>query len=246
MMGFDGGSAAFAPGLTRAVVRANEDPEKLGRVRVEYPAFHGDSASTPSEWARVCLPYASNGHGYWLVPDVGDEVLVVFENGNLDHPIVLGTLYSGAKKPPTAGRPGDGTAEVRFLKTKSGHLLCFDDAAGEGRVTLQDRDGRKLEIDSSKRSVTVTDGAGHVLSLEPDTVTLKHKSGDSVTLRGSEVVIQSAGKVSLGEGAAQALVLGDAFLNLFNAHTHVVGPSMSTPPVTPMTPSMLSQKVKTV
>lgn len=259
------GSAYGTPGLTfaRAIVRANEDPDKRGRVRVEYPSLHGDSANTPSEWARLCLPYASAGHGAWFVPEVGDEVLVVFENGNLDSPIVMGSLYSGANKPPTAGRPGDGKPVVRFVKTKSGHTLCFDDSDGDGKVTLADRDGRKLDIDTSKKEVRLADADGNEVCLKPDEVTVKHKSGhvlamkssevsvkhqsgDEVKLKGGEVLIQSAGKISLGEGAAQALVLGDAFMNLFNAHTHIAGPSMTTPPVTPMTPGMLSKKVKTV
>lgn len=245
MMGFDGGATRFAPGLTRAIVRANEDPDKLGRVKVEYPAFHGASGSTPSEWARICQPYASSGHGGWFLPEVGDEVLVVFENGNLDSPIVLGTMYSGNKKPPQSGRPGDGKSEVRFLKTKSGHLLCFDDS-GEGKVLLQDKDGRKFEIDSSKQSLTIADTSGNEVKIEPSSISVKHKSGDEVKLKGGEVVIQSAGKITLGEGASQSLVLGETFMSLFNGHTHVVGPSMSTPPVTPMMPTMLSKKVKTV
>ncbi len=245
-MAFDGGMTRFAPGLARAIVRANEDPDKLGRVKVEYPAFHGDSANTPSEWARLCLPYASGEHGSWFLPDVGDEVLVVFENGNLDHPIVLGSMYSGAKKPPKSGRPADGKSTVKFLKTKSGHLLCFDDGEGEGKVTLQDRDGRKFELDTSKREVRIADADGNVVLLKSEEISIKHKSGDEVKLKGGEVVIQSAGKITLGEGAAQSLVLGEAMTNIFNAHTHVVGPSMSTPPVTPMTNAVLSKKVKTI
>ena len=75
MMAFGGALGHAGLALARAVVRANEDPDKLGRIRVEYPAFHGDSASTPSEWARLCVPYASDGHGSWFLPEVGDEVL---------------------------------------------------------------------------------------------------------------------------------------------------------------------------
>lgn len=263
MMAFGGALGHGAMVIARAVVRANEDPEKLGRVRVEYPAFHGESASTPSEWARLCVPYASENHGAWFLPEIGDEVLVAFENGNLDHPIVLGALYSGAKKPPTSGRPSDGKPTVRFLKTKSGHLLCFDDTDGDGKVELKDRDGRTLELDSAKKAVKLADADGNEIVMKPDAITVKHKSGhtiamksgevslkhqsgDEVKLKGGEVVIQSAGKVSLGEGAAQSLVLGDAFMSLFNAHVHIAGPSPTSPPVAPMLPTMLSRKVKTI
>jgi uncharacterized protein involved in type VI secretion and phage assembly len=242
---FDGGMTHLAPGLARAIVRANEDPDKLGRIKVEYPAFHGESAKTPSEWARLCVPYASSGHGGWFLPEVGDEVLVVFENGNLDHPIVLGALYGAARKPPTSGRPGDGKSEVRFLKTKSGHLLCFDDGS-EGKVTLQDKDGRKFEIDSSKQEMTIADTGGNVVKIEPAKISIQHKSGDKVELKGGEVVVHATGKISLGEGAAHPVVFGDALMQLFNTHTHVAPLGPTSPPIVPMTPSQYSAKVKTV
>lgn len=271
MMGslLSGSDARFAPGLARAIVRANDDPDSLGRVRVEYPAFHGESGQTPSEWARLCLPYASAEHGFWSLPEVGDEVLVVFENGNLDQPIILGSLYSKKNKPPGAGRPGDKNADkkntVTFVKTRTGHVLCFDDTDGKGMVVVKDRDGRKVELDGEKKTLTVSDGAGHQLVLdgqgkkvtlsdaggnqvllEDSAVTIKQKSGDTIKLKGGEVVIESSAKISLGEGAAHALIHGDTFMQLFNAHTHMVGPAGSTPPLSPMTPAMMSMKVKTV
>ncbi len=200
-------------GMARAIVRANNDPEKRGRLKVEYPWFSGESAQLPSEWARICLPYASANSGTWLIPEIGDEVVVMFENGNLDSPIILGALYSGKNSPPASGKAGDFNSDnknnLKFIRTRSGHQICFDDS-GQGGISIQDA------------------------------------FGNSIVLKNGEVVIQSASKISIGEGASHALVLGDLFQQLFNTHTHPIPTGSSGPPSAPMQPTMLSQKVKTV
>src|SRR5688572_16457693 len=79
----------------RAIVKENNDPDKKGRVRVAYPWFEGDSSEHLSDWAEVCSPYASSQAGFSFIPEKGDEVLVYLEGGQLDRPLVMGTLYSG-------------------------------------------------------------------------------------------------------------------------------------------------------
>ena len=55
-----------------------------------------------SDWCRVVQPYAGNGYGAVFVPEKGDEVLVAFVHGDMRFPIVIGGLYNGKDKPPTA------------------------------------------------------------------------------------------------------------------------------------------------
>lgn len=239
-----------APSVARAVVRANDDPDQRGRIRVEYPWFFAESAQTPSEWARICFPYASSGSGAWMLPEIGDEVLVLFENGDLEHPIVLGTLYSEKNKPPKSGRTGDlndnNKNDLKFIRTRAGHLLCFDDSDGDGGIVLKDKDNRRFEIKSKGKKIEIADAAENRITIEESTITVRHKSGDEIKLKGGEVVIQSSGKISLGEGASHPLIFGDLFQQIFNAHTHPIPTGSSGPPATPMTPAMLSQKTKTV
>jgi len=138
----------------RALVTDNKDPDKLARVKVIYPHFSGDAAQLPSEWARVCQPYASKGNGVWFLPEVGDEVLVVFQGENLEHPIVLGTFYSSKNSPPKSGRSGDlnddGKNNLKFLKSKAGNLLVFDDSPGKEGVALKDSEGAQLKFEKGK------------------------------------------------------------------------------------------------
>ena len=143
--------------VTRALVAANIDPEKQGRIQVTYPFFAGASGQTPSSWARVCMPYASKEHGGWFVPEVGDEVLVVFESSNIDNPIVVGTLYGPKNGPPSSGLSGDfnedGKNNLRFIKTKSGNCLSFDDSPGKESIQMKDKGGATVKLEKGKIAI---------------------------------------------------------------------------------------------
>jgi len=241
-----------SPLLARATVQGHADEDQLGRVKVTYPWLHRDSADTPSEWARLCVPYASNDAGSWMIPEVGDEVLVYFENGNMDYPIILGSLYNASRKPPKAGRGADGTPEVRFIKTKSGHLLCFDDSSGEAAILLKDKDGRGLEIKTHEKKIEISDPDGNQIEMGDGKVKIESKGGSTVTLeagkatvKADKVTIDGSAGIELTANAMHALVKGDLFQSLFNSHVHPTGVGPSGPPMVPMTPTMLSQKVKT-
>lgn len=243
MMPFSSRMNESLPTIARAIVRAVDDPEKHGRIRVEYPWYNGTSSQLPSEWARVCLPYASNGSGMWMIPEVGDEVVVFFEHGDLEFPIVLGSLYSSRQLPPKSERSADGTKDIRFLKTRSGHVLCFDDSE-EGGILVKDRDGRKLEIDSKGKKVVLSDAKANRISIEEKGITVETAGGAKLKMQEDKISIDAGGTIELGEGAAMSVVLGQSFQTLFNSHVHGTAWGPSSPPMAPMTPDMISRKVK--
>ncbi len=76
-------------GVYTGLVTNNQDPENRGRVKVKFPWLH---ASEESWWARVATFYAGKGRGSYFMPEVDDEVLVVFERGDFHHPYVVGSL----------------------------------------------------------------------------------------------------------------------------------------------------------
>jgi uncharacterized protein involved in type VI secretion and phage assembly len=77
-------------GPQNAIVKDNKDPEKLGRVRVN---FFWQESNLMSPWIRVALPYAANERGFYFIPEIEDEVLVDFEGGDAEKPFVVGSLY---------------------------------------------------------------------------------------------------------------------------------------------------------
>ncbi|HEU5130898.1 MAG TPA: phage baseplate assembly protein V, partial [Pyrinomonadaceae bacterium] len=86
-------------GVYEALVTAVEDTAKEGRVQVKFPWFDDKLAT---EWCRVRQSYAGNDYGSFFIPEVGDEVLVAFVQGDMRFPIILGGLYNGQDKPPTS------------------------------------------------------------------------------------------------------------------------------------------------
>ena len=84
-------------GVATAIVTNNKDPEKWGRVKLQY-TWREDKQE--SDWARVASSGAGKDRGTLWTPEVGDEVLVAFDKGNVDHPFVLSALWNGKDTPP--------------------------------------------------------------------------------------------------------------------------------------------------
>lgn len=102
-----------------AFVTHNMDIGKLGRIRVRYPwQSKGD---TPSPWLRIVLPFAPQGGGVHFRPEVGDEVMVDYVDGNIDRPFISGFMYSKYNKEYWTDFPDRG------IMSKNGHSLTFDD-----------------------------------------------------------------------------------------------------------------------
>ncbi len=72
--------------------------DKFGRVQVRFP-WDRDNPST-SCWVRVAQSWAGHGWGACFWPRIGHEVVVAFENGDPDRPIVVGSVYNSDNMPP--------------------------------------------------------------------------------------------------------------------------------------------------
>ena len=84
------------PGVVEALVIDNRDPAKLGRVKVQFPSL---PEMPESWWARLNMPMAGRERGWMTIPEIGDEVLVAFMHGSIDHAVVVGSLYNGVDTP---------------------------------------------------------------------------------------------------------------------------------------------------
>lgn len=139
-------------GVYVGVVTNNHDPENWGRIKVVYPWTDN---STESHWARLATLYAGKDRGSYFVPEVGDEVLMVFEHGDPNRPYVVGSLWNGQDPLPEPGHP-DGEDNHKILETRSGHKMTFDDTDGAEFITL---------VDSSMNNRVVIDVAGDSISI---------------------------------------------------------------------------------
>jgi len=150
-------------------------------------------------WARLSTPMAGSGRGTWLIPDVGDEVLIAFEFGHPDRPCVLGSLWNGSDKPPES-MDGAGKNDRKVIKTRSGLVIALDDASGTESVTISTPGGQSFALKDGPSSVEISDSSGNSVKLEAGGVTVQAAS--QVTITAGSVTV-SAGMVTVSAGMAK-------------------------------------------
>ncbi|CAD0003069.1 type VI secretion system Vgr family protein [Flavobacterium chungangense] len=129
----------FAKAETQpAKVKDNNDPEGLGRVKVQFNWAGGNNSS---EWLRMIQPHSGSGKGFYFIPEIGEEVLVGFEGSNAQNPYVLGTHYNGIE---SSGYSSGGN-DQKVIHTRSGTKMVFNDA--EGSILIEDPSGNTYQMD---------------------------------------------------------------------------------------------------
>ncbi len=141
-------------GLVIGLVTDNQDPDGHGRVKVKYPWLSPDHAS---HWARVVSAGAGPGRGVQFLPEINDEVLVGFEQGDVHHAYVLGGLWNGQDKPPadTSTAVSGGKVQQRLIRSRAGHTITIDDKDGAGGITIEDAKGNKILLDAGSNAMSV-------------------------------------------------------------------------------------------
>jgi len=131
-----------------AVVTANDDPLRLGRVKVRF-LWQTENAADVSPWLRVAVPFAGSAGssgGFAMIPDEGEHVMLKFMDGNIERPFVKGSLYfryreedDDGKEKVTSHYPNRGrntdmepryflpAYKTRAIASKKGHCLMFKD-----------------------------------------------------------------------------------------------------------------------
>ena len=123
-----------------ALVTDNKDPQKLGRVKVKYPVLSNNDTSW---WAPIVMLGAGKNRGWFFIPEVDDEVLVLFEHGHLDRPMIVGALWNGKDKPADKNPGGNPRRVIRSRQNSKiifdddKNTLIIEDGAGKGRITFE-------------------------------------------------------------------------------------------------------------
>jgi phage protein D/phage baseplate assembly protein gpV len=176
-------------GLVRGTVSENADPDKLGRVKVRLPWLDDQYSSA---WAPVAQLGAGPESGTFFLPAVGDEVLVGFEHGQVDRPIVIGGLFNKLDQPPGYGQfLHDGAVTGRGIYSRNGHRITLHDADDLGGIILRAVDDGKESVVSiglnalDKKLVVQSSGA---VDIDAD---------GEITLRGSKITLQADGEMVL-------------------------------------------------
>lgn len=135
-------------GVVVGKVDSVADPQGEGRVKVSFPFMGGNPQGY---WAPVATIMSGGSRGAWIMPEEQDEVLVAFDQGDVNHPYIVGFLHNGAHRPPSTD------PKVRLLRSVNGHEIALNDpsvAAGNtGGIRIEDAQGNIVEL--ANGSITI-------------------------------------------------------------------------------------------
>ncbi|GIX12594.1 MAG: type IV secretion protein Rhs [Paracoccaceae bacterium] len=226
------------PGVQTAIVvgKAGEEifTDEFGRVKVQ---FHWDRQGASDEhsscFIRHAVPWSGNGWGWQAIPRVGQEVLVGFLDGHPDHPVIIGMLYNGVRKPAEPPPGQMNVSGIRTNSTKGGggyHELMFDDTKGRELVRFQSEKDYQARV---KNDLTLSVGfekadPGNYAEKIKNNMTTEIESGDhsfSVKSGKQTIDIASDRKLTVG-GSEEVSVGGDKSDRISGNYTISVGPDL--------------------
>jgi Rhs element Vgr protein len=166
---------------TGVVKQIDSDPDGEFRVLVTVPLL----ASEGAVWARFGSFYASNAIGSNFYPEIGDEVVLAFLNGDPRYPVILGSLYSKANPPPYPPvTGGDGAPnDTKSFWTKSNMHIDFVEHLP--KMLLTTPAPQSIAIDDSAGSIVISDKNGNTITMDSSGITLKSASDITLTASGS-------------------------------------------------------------
>lgn len=144
-------------GVVPAVVTNNKDDENdWGHIKVKYPWL---DQSSESFWARLTGPGFGADRGIYFLPEVNDEVLVAFEQGDFNRPYIIGGLFNGKDKAaaPLTDVVKSGKVETRLIRTRAGHVIRLTDKSGEEKIEVIDcKSETTITMDTANKEIKVT------------------------------------------------------------------------------------------
>lgn len=179
-------------GVMTGIVTSNNDPEKLGRIQVKYPWLPKmKSAELSSSWARLAIQGGGKDRGILFIPEVNDEVLLAFENGDMSYPYVVGVLYNGKDKPAQGdGELIDGGTKAvnqRVIVSRSGHKIILDDTKGKEKITI---------VDKTKKNMVMIDSAKNEFNIKSAGKLTINATGDMTFNTDGKLILKSKGNLS--------------------------------------------------
>jgi uncharacterized protein involved in type VI secretion and phage assembly len=158
-------------GVVPGRVKANNDPLGIGRIAVRFFWQEDDQAI----WIRMMTPHAGEDRGFYFIPEVGDEVVVGFEDGDADRPVILGSIWNGVDKAPTQEFWGGEFEkdDVKRIVTKSGHRIQMVDKEGKESIAIATPNFLKITLiektdETGRSAISICSSNGDIILSAPD------------------------------------------------------------------------------
>lgn len=169
-----------------ATVIDNNDPKGLGRIKVKFR--WQQQGQTP--WVRVVSAAGGGDKGLFMMPELGEEVIVDFEGGNPEQPYAIGSTYNGKAKSSFGGAGNN----VKALKTRSGNIIQMDDAAGS--ITVTDKNGSTMAMDGTGN---ITVSSKTLIKIKSDQK-IEVDAPDEIKYTSKRIIIEGSETVEIGKG----------------------------------------------
>ena len=221
-------------GVWLAIVIENKDaaPDNQGyHIKISIPHL---SEEEKTFWARIAVPMGGKGRGTYQLPEIGDQLLVVFEHGDLHRPIVIGALHSNTQLPPEKHESGKNN--TKMIKSRSGHRIIFDDKDGAERVTIVDSKQNQIILDSVKKVVSIISKTGDIEVVAKGNVilhsnALKIGASEGITAKGKDVLshatstfgIKASAEIVISGSQVQSNVVGSPATQVSGTGTGELG-----------------------
>jgi len=179
------------------------DPLLLGRVQVQIPAI---DALDLSPWARVATPAATLAAGFYWIPGLQDEVLLAFEQGDINAPYVIGCLWSAVMPPPLPSP----VPQIRMIRTPLGNQITFMEVP----PTIAINTASMLQsIVLNPTGIQIIAGT-NVISMTPDGITIAGTPNINlvataqVSITAPNVVVTGAASTVVGSPTSPCVISG--------------------------------------
>ncbi len=209
-------------GVTVGWVMQPGDTLPLGRLQVRLPSV--DSVDL-IRFARVAVPMAGFEHGHYFIPNVGDEVLVAFEHGDLNAPVIIGSMWN-AMSPPPLPSP---LAQIRAIRTLAGNQIVITEAPPS--IALQTAPTPPITMPAP----AVPSAPYNTIMLSPAGIQIQAMTGMGIHLQAgptTQIMLQP-GIILLQSGSSQ-MVISEAGINITAAGSlgiSAAGPCNITAPI---------------
>lgn len=193
----DTGRSEEIASLAIGKVKENWNDKNPGMVKVEY--FLGTTGKNVSAWVPVAVPYAGNSYGNYFLPEVGSTVVLGFNMGDRNMPIVLGCLWNDVNKLPTNTAAKDNPKKL--VKTKGGNEVLLSDEKKKESIDVHTPGELRVKLADEKQTITVQDKNSKNL------LEIKAKDGHVRIAAASKITLECGGTAVTIDGKAKKLTL---------------------------------------
>lgn len=180
------------------VVSVN-DPDGRNRIQVRVHGYDGVTDQDAPIWARVAVPFAGSNRGSFLIPGVGDEVLITFVKGDPNMPVVIGALWNGQNQAPES-LPGDRVDRWTLVGTQGTRIAIVEESQGQAKIEFSTPSGVRGELTDDGGGRVKFEAAGSSITIEPAGVTVDTPAQVVVNASTTEI---NSGLVTVNSGMSR-------------------------------------------